>query len=282
MSRTIATITVAVLLAGAGNARAQTAPTRSLTLEGARGLIAAAEAKARAGGAGGAIAVVDAGGHLLALARIDGTFPAAAEVATGKARTAALFRRPTKFFEDAINQGRAAMTTLPGVTAFTPLQGGVPLVAGGEVVGAIGVSGASSAAQDEEIAQAAVAGFDAGRAVSYLGAGDVEAAFAAGRPLIETADYKVHASRREGPGQVEVHERDTDVIRVLSGTAVLVTGGKVAEPKSTGPGEIRGTAIEGGETRSLKPGDVVVVPHGVPHWFREVTGPLTYYVVKVP
>ncbi|HSD26683.1 MAG TPA: heme-binding protein [Vicinamibacteria bacterium] len=282
MRGTFTTITMAALLAVAGGAHAQTTPTRGLTLEGARGLVAAAEAKARADGAGGAIAVVDAGGHLLALARLDGTFPAAAEVATGKARTAALFRRPTKFLEDVVNQGRAAMTTLPGVTAFTPLQGGVPVVAGGEVVGAIGVSGASSAAHDEEIAQAAVAGFDPGRAVSHLGAKDVEAAFAAGRPLLETGDYKVHASRREGPGQAEVHDRDTDVIRVLSGTAVLVTGGKVTDPKTAGPGEIRGTAIEGGETRALKPGDVVVVPHGVPHWFREVPGPLTYYVVKVP
>lgn len=60
------------------------------------------------------------------------------------------------------------------------------------------------------------------------------------------------------------------------------TGGKVVDPKPTGPGEIRGASIEGGETRVLKPGDVVVVPHGVPHWFREVQGPLTYYVVKVP
>jgi glc operon protein GlcG len=110
----------------------------------------------------------------------------------------------------------------------------------------------------------------------------VEAAFAAGRPLTETADYKVHASRREAAGQAEVHERDTDLIHVLSGKATFVTGGTVVAPKATGPGEIRGSAIEGGETRALAPGDVVVVPHGVPHWFREVQGPLTYYVVKVP
>ncbi len=270
------------LVAVSAMAEAQTAPSRGLTLEGARRLIAAAEAKAKADGAGGAIAVVDAGGNVVEIARLDGTFPAATEVATGKARTAALFRRPTKGLEEIVNQGRTAMTTLPGVTTFTPLQGGIPVVAGGEFVGAIGVSGAKSAAHDEEIAQAAVQAFAPGKTVTYLGAKDVEAAFAAGRPLTETADYKVHASRREAAGQAEIHEKDTDLIHVLSGKATFVTGGKVVDPKTTGPGEIRGASIEGGETRALKPGDVVVVPHGVPHWFREVQGPLTYYVVKVP
>jgi glc operon protein GlcG len=282
MRRAVTWIAAAGVLAGAAEAQAQTSPTRGLTLAGARALIATAEAKAKADGAGGAIVVVDAGGHVLAVARLDGTFPAATEVATGKARTAAHFRRPTRFFEDAVNQGRAAMTTLPGITAFTPLQGGVPVAAGGEVVGAIGVSGAKSAAHDEEIAQAAVAAFDPGGTVSHFAAREVDSAFAAGRPIVETADYKVHASRRTGPGQAEVHERDTDVIRVTSGSAVLVTGGRVVDPQTTAAGEIRGTAIDGGDARSLQAGDVVVVPHGVPHWFREVPGPLTYYVVKVP
>lgn len=272
---------VALVIAGA-TAGAQTAPSRGLTLEGARRLVAAAEAKARADGAGGAIAVVDAGGNVVEVARLDGTFPAATEVATGKARTAALFRRPTKGLEEVVNQGRTAMATLPSVTSFTPLQGGIPVLAGGEVVGAIGVSGAKSAAHDEEIAQAAVAAFDSGRTVTYLPAKDVDAAFAAGRPLTETADYKVHASRRDAAGQAEVHEKDTDLIHVLAGQATLVTGGSVVDGKTTGPGEIRGASIQGGETRALAPGDVVVVPHGVPHWFREVKGPLTYYVVKVP
>ena len=270
------------LLGVSSMAEAQTAPSRGLTLDGARRLVAAAEAKAKADGAGGAIVVVDAGGNVIEVARLDGTFPAATEVATGKARTAALFRRPTKALEEIVNQGRTAMATLPGVTTFTPLQGGIPIVAGGEFVGAIGVSGAKSAAHDEEIAQAAVAAFDSGRTVTYLPAKDVDAAFAAGRPLQETADYKVHASRREAAGQAEIHEKDTDLIHVLSGKASFVTGGKLIDPKTTGPGEIRGASIEGGETRALKPGDVLVVPHGVPHWFREVQGPLTYYVVKVP
>jgi glc operon protein GlcG len=270
------------LLAAGVTAGADTAPSRGLTLAGARRLVAAAEAKARKDGAGAAIAVVDAGGHLLAVARLDGTFPAAAEIAAGKARTAALFRRATKDLEEVVNQGRTAMATLPGVITFTPLQGGVPVLDGGEVVGALGVSGAKSAAHDEEIAQAAVAAFETARAVTFLAAPEVQAAFAAGRPLAETADYKVHASRRDAAGQAEVHERDTDVIHILTGTAVFVTGGTVVEPKATAPGEIRGASIAGGETRRLQPGDVVVVPRGVPHWFREVPGPLTYYVVKVP
>ena len=263
-------------------AQAQTAPSRGLTLEGARRLVAAAEAKAKADAAAGAIVVVDAGGNVIEVTRLDGTFPAATEVATGKARTAVLFRRPTKGLEEVVNQGRTAMATLPGVTTFTPLQGGIPIVVGGEVVGAIGVSGAKSAAHDEEIAGAAVQAFDSGQGVTYLGAKEVAAAFAVGRPLTETADYKIHASRREAAGQAEVHEKDTDVIHVLSGKATFVTGGKVIDPKPTGAGEVRGASIEGGETRTLAPGDVVVVPHGVPHWFREVEGPLTYYVVKVP
>ena len=273
---------LAALVAAGAMAEAQTAPSRGLTLDGARRLVATAEAKAKADGAAGAIVVVDAGGNVIQVSRLDGTFPAATEVATGKARTAALFRRPTKALEEIVNQGRTAMATLPGVTTFTPLQGGIPIISGGEFVGAIGVSGAKSAAHDEEIAEAAVAAFDSGQTITYLGAKDVQAAFAVGRPLTETADYKVHASRREAAGQAEVHEKDTDLIHVLSGQATLVTGGKVVDPKPTGPGEIRGASIEGGETRVLKPGDVLVVPHGVPHWFRDVQGPLTYYVVKVP
>jgi uncharacterized protein GlcG (DUF336 family) len=104
---------------------------------------------------GGAIAVVDAGGHLVALLRLDGSFPAAPEVAIGKARTAALFRKPTRMFEELVNQGRYTMTTVPAVTAFTPLTGGVPLLRDGVVIGAVGVSGAASAQQDEDIALAA-------------------------------------------------------------------------------------------------------------------------------
>ena len=84
-------------------------------------------------------------------ARLDNTFPAASTISLGKARTSALFRKPTKFFEDVVNKGRTTMLALPD-TLFTPLQGGIPLVVDGQTVGAIGMSGAASAAQDEEIA----------------------------------------------------------------------------------------------------------------------------------
>jgi quercetin dioxygenase-like cupin family protein len=109
----------------------------------------------------------------------------------------------------------------------------------------------------------------------------VAAAFAKGIPLIETDDYKIHASRRETPGVAEIHTRDTDIAYVIQGSATLVTGGKAVEVKSIAAEEFRGTAITGGETRKLVPGDVVVIPNGVPHWFKEVEAPFLYYVVKV-
>lgn len=125
-----------------------------LSLEGAKKVAIAAAVEARRLNApGGAIAVVDDGGHLVYLERLDDTFPAAAGIANAKARTAALFRRPTQGMEDAIVAGR---TTLLNV-AEAPLQGGVPIVVDGVVVGAIGVSGAASAAQDTEIAIAGAA-----------------------------------------------------------------------------------------------------------------------------
>jgi len=120
---------------------------------------------------------------------------------------------------------------------------------------------------------------DAG--VRYLGHDEVTAAFARGAPMIEVRDYKIHASRREGPGMVEVHTRDTDIAYILQGSATLVTGGAAVGLKEIGAEELRGSAIEGGETRHLEPGDVVVIPNGTPHWFKQVTVPFLYYVVKV-
>ena len=131
---------------------AQTIEKKSLTLEGAKRVITAAVAEAKNKNApGGAIAVVDEGGNLIAVERLDHTFPAGANISIGKARTAVLFKRPTKFFEDIINQGRTAMTVL---SDFTPLQGGVPIIIDGQIVGAVGVSGAAKDQQDEELALA--------------------------------------------------------------------------------------------------------------------------------
>jgi len=120
-----------------------------------------------------------------------------------------------------------------------------------------------------------------GPAVTYLEGPKVSAAFAKGAPLVEVMDYKIHASRREGPGAAEVHERDTDIIYVLDGTATIVTGGTVSDAATTAPEEVRGSSIRDGQTKLLSKGDVMIVPNGTPHWFQQVQGPFTYYVVKV-
>jgi len=273
---------VLILLLFARVSRGATlAERKSLTLDGARAIVAAAQAEARRLGApGGVVAVVDAGGDLVALERLDGTFAAGARVSVGKAKTAVAFRKPTRFFEDVIRNGRTAMVALD---EFTPLQGGVPILVDGQVVGGVGVSGAASAAQDEELALAGAKALEGGSVpapVTFLGKAWVDAAFAKGEPLLETGDYKIHASRRDKAGLVEIHEHETDIIWVTAGTARLVTGGSVVDAKPAGPGEIRGAAVENGVARDLVPGDVVVIPAGVPHWFESVPGPFTYYVVK--
>jgi hypothetical protein len=125
------------------------------------------------------------------------------------------------------------------------------------------------------------AGQSSDTGVTLLDHDQVQAAFVKGRPLVEVGDYKIHASRREGPGMAEIHTRDTDIAYVLQGSATLVTGGTAVGVKPIGPEELRGTAIQGGETRQLTVGDVVVIPNGVPHWFKEVKVPFLYYVVKV-
>ena len=293
ITRAIARITMAALALSllAAAAPAQVSSKKVLNLEGARKVIAAAEAEARRLNApGGVIAVVDDGGNLVALERLDGTFAAGANISVGKARTAVMFKRPTKFFEDVIKNGRTAMVALPD---FTPLQGGIPIEYEGQIIGGVGVSGAASAAQDEELALAGAGAFrTAGDmteetrapAVSFFGSSTVSAAFDKGAVLVgdDTGhNYMVHASRREKPGVAEVHALDTDIIYVLDGEADFVTGGKVVEGKEVAPNEIRGTSIEGGDARRLKRGDVITVAGGTPHWFKEVRGPFLYYVVKV-
>jgi len=269
-----------VLMLWATLGEAQVLEVKTLGIEGARLVAGAAEAKAKSLGAGSAIAVVDQGGNLLYLARLNGTFAAGSMISIGKARTAALFKKPTKFFEDVVNNGRTTMVALPD---FTPLQGGVPIVVDGEVVGGIGVSGAMSASQDEEIAMAGAAALSAVSStdIFFLDGEKVSAAFRKGMPLIEVSDYKVHASHREKAGEAEVHEGETDIIYMLEGSVTFVTGGKVVDGRSTGPGEIRGASIDGGTARTLGKGDVIIVPKGIPHWFKEVQGTVNYYVVKV-
>ena len=264
-------------------ANGQTTDKKTLTLDGAKKVIEAAKAEARRVNApSGVIAVVDDGGNLMALERLDGTFAAGANISIGKARTAALFKRPTKAFEDIIKNGRTAMVALPD-SFFTPLQGGIPITVEGQIVGAVGVSGAASAQQDEDLAVAGAKALEANapKVVSYFEKDKVESAFAKGAVLFDNSDkYMVHASHRDKPGVAELHEKDADIIYVLVGSATLVTGGTVLDPKPTAPGEIRGKEIVGGETRQIVKGDVIIVPAGTPHWFKEVLGPLNYYVVK--
>ena len=95
------------------------------------------------------------------------------------------------------------------------------------------------------------------------------------------ANYKIVTGRRDHPGEVEIHELDTDIAYVISGTATFVTGGTPIEAKATVPHESRGTSIEGGDFHQLSKGDVIVIPRGVPHWFKEVQPPFLYLVVKV-
>jgi uncharacterized protein GlcG (DUF336 family) len=147
---------LAILLAGlcVAPSRSGDLPSKNvLPLGYAKEIVAAAEAEAARRGATVVIAVVDDGGHLIALHRLDDTQVASVEVGIGKARTAAIFRRPSKVFEDQIRDGRVASLALPGAT---PLQGGLPIIANGKVIGAIGVSG-NTPQEDEDIAKAGAA-----------------------------------------------------------------------------------------------------------------------------
>jgi len=119
--------------------------------------------------------------------------------------------------------------------------------------------------------------------VSFADHNKVSAALAKGGPLVTREDLHllVSGSHRDKNGSVEVHDRETDVIYIVSGEATFVTGGKMLNGKSTKAGQWLGTDIEGGESHHLVPGDVIVVPAGVPHWFKEVPSQVSYYVVKV-
>ena len=272
------------LAAAAFTVSAQTLDKKSITLDGARTVIAGAKAYAKANNApGGVIAVVDDGGNLVALERLDGTFTAGANISVGKAKTAVMFKRPTKFFEDVIKNGRTSMVALPD---FTPLQGGVPIMVDRQIIGGVGVSGAASAAQDEELAIAGSASLNGEKSspVAFFDSKSVSDAFAKGSVLSGGANgqnFMVHASRREKAGLAEVHDLDTDIIYVLDGAATIVTGGKATDVKNVEQNEHRGTSIDGGETRQLKKGDILIVPNGTPHWFKQIDGTFLYYVVKV-
>jgi len=133
------------------SSNAQVISTKNISLNAAKRIVAEAVSYAKANNApGGAVAVVDAGGNLVYLERLDNTFAAASEVAIKKANTAALFKAPSSKLENSINGGRQALITV----GHTFLQGGIPIIFDGQVIGAIGVSGSASAQQDEDMANA--------------------------------------------------------------------------------------------------------------------------------
>ena len=125
-----------------------------LTSDDVKKIAAAAEAVALANHWAVTIAIVDDGGHLLALQRLDGAAPLTAHIAPAKAKTSAMGRRETKIYEDIINNGRTAFLTAPYIDGL--LEGGVPVIVDGQVVGAVGVSGVKSE-QDVQIAKAGIA-----------------------------------------------------------------------------------------------------------------------------
>ena len=118
-------------------------------------------------------------------------------------------------------------------------------------------------------------------AVTYIGHDKVAAAITKGGPLASGKDYSVLGNHRMGPGEVEIHEKETDVFYVFEGSATFVTGGEIVGGKTTAPGQIRGTDMKGGQVHHLTKGDVIVIPAGMTHWFKEVSPQINYYVVKV-
>jgi glc operon protein GlcG len=229
----------------------------ALTYEAARRVAETVGAVARDRSVAPVVAVVDAEGHLVYLWRPDAAQVASVDVATDKARTAAIYRRPSKDFEDQASTGRPSALHLAGAV---PLQGGMPLLEGGHVIGAVGVSGASSADEDQELAVLGSETVSVKRSATYIPKDKVHAQFQTGGLLLETPGYKLDAGRRTGPGEVELHDSDTDIMQAVQGRATVVTG----EDRHT-----------------LGAGDVLVIPNGVPHQFVDVTGPFLYFVTKV-
>jgi glc operon protein GlcG len=269
----------AISIAGA-QAAFSTREVPALTYEGAKLSAETAGAVAAARGVSPVVAVVDAGGDLLYLWRPDRAQVASAQVSVDKARTAAIYRRPSKDFEEQASSGRASALHL---ARAVPLQGGMPIVHDGQVVGAIGVSGASSADEDQELATIGAGALTAGANghARFFSGDELREKFETGGLLLDTHGYKLDAGRRAAPGEVEFHERVVDVMHVVEGRATVVTGGEMLDAREVAPGELRARAVEGGEAHELREGDVLAIPNGVPHQFTDVSDPFLYFVVKV-
>ena len=117
--------------------------------------------------------------------------------------------------------------------------------------------------------------------VTYVDHDKVATAIANGGALANGPDFAVSIGRRTAPGQVEVHDKETDTVYVLDGEATFVTGGTMVGGSVSRPNQHLGTDVQGGQTHHLTKGDVVTVPAGIPHWFKEVSKPITYYLVKI-
>jgi mannose-6-phosphate isomerase-like protein (cupin superfamily) len=117
---------------------------------------------------------------------------------------------------------------------------------------------------------------------TYVDQAKVAELFAKGGRLVSNAEYSASGSRRAGPGQVEIHEKETDIFLITEGAATFVTGGKMLNGKQSKAAQWIGSDIEGGVTHKLKKGDFITIPAGTPHWFKEVApGGIAYYMVKV-
>ncbi len=273
----------AISIAGA-EASFSTAEVPALTYEGARTAAEAVGAEAARRGVHPVVSAVDAGGELVYLLRPDDAQVASVKVTTDKARTAAIYRRPSKDFEDQASGGRPSALHL---ARAVPLQGGVPIEYDGDVIGAVGVSGATSADEDQELALigagalAARASNGSTNGAAFFSGEDVRRKFQEGGLLLDTQGYKIDAGRREAPGEVEYHDHVVDVMHVVEGNATVVTGGEMVDSREVGAGELRARAVEGGTRQELHEGDVLAIPNGVPHQFVDVSDPFLYFVVKV-
>ena len=118
-------------------------------------------------------------------------------------------------------------------------------------------------------------------AATYISHDKVAEALAKGGSLASTKEYTVSGAHRNGPGQVEVHDKETDILYVIDGEATFVTGGTMVGGKMSKAGQWLGSDITGGQTHHLVKGDVVTIPAGMPHWFKEVPKSVSYFVVKV-
>jgi glc operon protein GlcG len=271
----------AVSLAGAA-AEFSTTTVPALSATDARRVTETVASECARRGVSPVCAVVDAGGELMCIWRPDKAQVASVGVATDKARTAAIYRRPSKDFEDQASGGRASALHL---ARAVPLQGGIPIVREGQVIGAVGVSGASSADEDQELAvmggQALSPANSSANGAAFFEEEAVRARFATGGLLLDAGAYKLDAGRREAPGEVEYHAHTVDVMHVVDGTATVVTGGEMVGVRSAGDGELRAESVTGGHAQDLAAGDVLAIPAAVPHQFIRVSDPFLYFVVKV-